>query len=91
MEKNSPETRKKALEIYQGIEDTIGYLYDRWQDEKYDEDFNDYSKKMEYKIVDLGGKFVKASRRPFGCQFDLDNCRYKIFVGSGKIGYQRIS
>lgn len=41
------------------------YLYERWQDEKEYEDFNDYVKVM-MKYMPEGATLVKGTKRPFG-------------------------
>lgn len=44
---------------------TFSNLYDRWQDEKEYEDFNDYIAVM-MKYMPNGATLVKGTKRPFG-------------------------
>jgi hypothetical protein len=41
------------------------YLYERWQDEKEYEDFNDYAKSMMQSMPN-GATLIKGTKRPFG-------------------------
>ena len=47
----------------------LGYLFDRWQDEKEYEDFSDYVASMKKIIEGAGGKFVKMTKSPFRVTF----------------------
>jgi len=61
---------KTVRKYYKDQQEKLGYLYDRWQDEKQYEDFGDYAKFMERSFDGYPGlKFVKATKRPFGVQF----------------------
>ena len=56
-------------------------LYCRWQDEKANEDFKDYTDALMAKVMDVapkGTKLVKGHKRPFGITIDIPNFPYKI-------------
>lgn len=44
-------------------------LYERWQDEKDYEDFNEYVTAM-MKSMPTGAKLIKGTKRPFGVSFN---------------------
>ena len=58
------------------------YLWERWQDEKEYEDFNDYAKEMAKMVSDTIGTQVKYSgtKRPFGLKFSANGCNYHLFL-----------
>ena len=63
--------------------ESLGYLYDRWQDEKEYEDFDNYVDVMKsYVTQDI--EFVSASKRPFGFKFreKVSGDNYIISVNS---------
>lgn len=61
------------------------YLYNRWQDEKKYEDFNDYIKAFE-KATKF--KVVLAKKRPFNFTFQTGKNQYHwIQIANGKIQY----
>lgn len=66
-------------------------LYDRWQDEREYEDWNEYKKYFE---THSGFKLVAASKRPFSFSFehkDFPGAVYQIKVTSRSIAWRRIS
>jgi len=56
---------------FHNLADRFGYLFTRWQDERGYEPWEDYAKAMADSLPP-GFQFVKATKRPFGCQFRLD-------------------
>lgn len=90
MEKDAPKTMEKAKAVFKGMKDSLISLYGRWQDEKEYEDFKDYSKVMENKVTTLGGKFLKASKRPFGCTYLLENDKYQLLINGRTVGWKYI-
>ena len=66
---------KKLFEI-------IFSLYDRWEDEKECEDFNDFSNVMKRAVENIVGKIdnVKATKKPFGIKFTKDGKNIHLFV-----------
>jgi hypothetical protein len=82
-------TKSKADELYQAMEKTINYLYDRWQDEKKYEEWNDYIEHMKKLFAEMqkstnteNAVFVKASKRPFGLTFDFEGWRFVLSANS---------
>lgn len=63
--------KEKIKEIIHSdkISDRLCYLYERWQDEKAYEDFNDYADDIKETIATVKGvRFHKGTKRPFGFQ-----------------------
>ena len=59
------------------------YLYDRWQDEKMYEDWNDYVISMKSCLERNGNpqgflENVKGTKRPFGLKFTYKGFEFKI-------------
>jgi len=87
-------TKNKVKEIMSLLQDTLCYLYNRWQDEKEYENWNDYIAHMKKAFENMESKvalkskcfenayFVKASKRPFGMTFDLEGWRVVLSVTS---------
>lgn len=64
------EQTKQAMREFQEkvmteMADKVGYLYDRWQDEKEYEDFADYKAEACRFCNEKGYKYMKLSKRPF--------------------------
>lgn len=57
---------KKVLDEYSNL---LYNLYERWQDEKEYEDFNDYVEAFKKHIPET----IKGTRRPFGFHIKCDN------------------
>jgi len=64
--------------------DTLEYLYDRWQDEKKYEDFNEYIKTMQSKLHN-DFKFIKMTKQPFQINFKFNGKEYGIKVTANKV------
>lgn len=68
----------------------MSYLYDRWQDEREYEDFNDYRDAMVKAVGVIRGKFVKAHKRPFGCTFVSEKgLSYRFKITSAHYQFKR--
>ena len=70
------ENISKVLNNTKNIEH-FNYLYDRWQDEKQYEDFNDYIKSM-MTVMPEGATLVKGSKRPFGVTINYGGQKVEI-------------
>ena len=72
----------KALVNNDNVFNTFFNLSERWEDEKYYEDFNDYVKAMKHSVEKVIGEviIVKGSKRPFGLVFAFDNGRKMAHV-----------
>jgi hypothetical protein len=57
----------------------FNYLYDRWQDEKGYEDFNEYANAMMKKMPD-GAKLIKGTKRPFGVKFNYGGDILQVYI-----------
>ena len=65
-------------------------LYGRWADEKQFESFDDYTVVMSKTVEALGGSFVRGTKRPFGCVYEIGGFRYQIRIASRSCSYARI-
>lgn len=77
--------------------DKLAYLYQRWQDEKEYEDFNDYVKFMKTSIFPNIAQyftFVKGSKRPFGLVIETirkDNPnKYIVYSTAKEVGWKNV-
>jgi hypothetical protein len=81
---NAPVNQKgPASIVFDGMEDLLLMLVGRWKIEKTFENFDDYATAMKAKVEELGGVFVSASKKPFGCRFEAGGFRYQIRVTPG--------
>ncbi len=72
MEKEFTQKHRERINSVLGdVGEYLGYLYDRWQDEKEYEDFNDYKVAMEKKLPS-DFKFVTMTQKPFKVRFNYD-------------------
>lgn len=55
----------------------FSYLYERWQDEKEFEDFNEYVVAM-MKSMPEGSTLIKGSKRPFGVTFKYGGSKVQV-------------
>lgn len=81
----SPERQAQLTEVKTALmgfvnsaDESLGYLWARWQDEHEYEDFADYEKQMAKLLAEKGSAFtfVKATKRPFGIQ-----CTHPLMPG----------
>ena len=76
-------TRKEeTAKIANAVSSYLCNLYERWQDEKEYEDFNDYKACAKKAIENAGGTFVDLGKRPFRCIFVVQGVRCFIKVTS---------
>ncbi len=66
----------------------IGYLYDRWQDERDYEDIEEYAAALRKRAEKHGLKVVKAYRRPFGFTIKTNTDSYRIKVTRTKVSLE---
>ena len=72
------------------IGNKLGYLYDRWQDEKEYEDWTDYETEMK-KLVNNGDfVFVSSMKRPFGLKAKIEDWVVKFTVTSRDMGWSAV-
>jgi len=88
----TPEERKQlAHEVFEKMESDITYLYCRWQDEKEYEDFGDYTKRIKKSVEEFGVKFIKATKRPFGFVYCLDEgINIQVAISGGYYNSKRV-
>lgn len=79
-----------AEEIWKSCEIRVSYLFSRWQDEKEYEDFNEYVKVMKQLIEELGGKFIKGYKRPFGFSYELNGQKFQITINKKNYSYRNL-
>ena len=75
--------------IAEELQKPMGYLYDRWQDEKAYEDFSDYEKHAEIEVTERGGIFeslkANAGSQPFELKFYYKHTEYRMEVTATNI------
>lgn len=80
--------------VFDKMSNIIAQLYDRWMDEKEYEDFNEYSKCMERILKETcpDVKFIKATKRPFGCQVQIPGMPYQtqLQLANGYLGWAQV-
>ena len=78
------ELTKVRTAVYQATGDTIAELWNRWQDEKEYEDFADYQKVLKNRFEKANvenATFIKATKRPFGIQYLINDVQtVQLFV-----------
>lgn len=86
------ETQTAAFKIYTAMQETMTYLYSRWQDERAYEDFDQYATvaKNALQKADESAVFVAMKRRPFSVTFDVDGKTYIIWVTATAYQYKRV-
>ena len=69
----------------------LGYLRDRWQDEKEYEDFNDYILSAKKCIESAGAEFISLKKRPFEVTFSKDGlvANFRILAGNAKLSFDK--
>ena len=85
---NNP--KKTADAIFEALEKPMINGYSRWLDEKDYEDINDYAVLFTAKVVELGGEFIKMTKRPFGFQYKLGNVTIHVSISNNRYGYKSI-
>jgi hypothetical protein len=69
---------------------TLGDLRDCWQDEKEYEDFAEYDKVLRAKFFGYGLKFIKSTKRPFGCVLAVGGWTVTVFANNRQIGWKAV-
>lgn len=87
-----PEVRKAtAASIFSGMADVMGNLMSRWCDEAGYEDIAEYKKVLDPYIEKVGGRITKMIKRPFGFEYELGGCLYRMTMkATGAYEYKRI-
>ena len=83
--------KKKALDFFNSIQELMGYLSSRWQDEQGYENINDYKKRLQVEASKFGIKITDMLSRPFGFYFTIGGCTYKLTANSRACEYKRVS
>ena len=60
------------------IVDRVGYLYDRWQDEREYEDFAEYKKFARKEVEKHGATYKELRKSPFRLWFKKDKKEYRL-------------
>jgi hypothetical protein len=88
-------TKQKVNSIFNHLTDRLVNTYNRWQDEKEYENWNDYitffqnifeSAKEECNMNNA--VFVKAQKRPFGITYDFEGWRVILSVNSNEVKWK---
>jgi hypothetical protein len=74
----TPNAHARALFI--GVTDTMCNLYARWLDEREYEDIADYAAIVKPRVTEIGGTFVRMTKRPFGFVYTLDGITYTVTI-----------
>lgn len=88
-EQNQPS--KKAADFFHESVDKFGYLYNRWLDEMKYEDIKDYQLPLNPIAKKFGVTILRMNKKPFGCDFTVDEKTYKITVSATRMQYRRIN
>ncbi len=88
-------TKSKVNDIMKAMEITLVNLYQRWQDEKEYESWDDYIAHMKKLFAEMqkstnttNAVFVKASKRPFGFMFDFEGWQVVLSVKARSYGWK---
>ncbi len=81
--------RAKAFFEDAQVQQTLGMLWGRWQDEKQYEDINDYKTPFLEAASDYGVTIVKMNKRPFGFNFTADGQTFQLTCTSKQSGLRR--
>ena len=85
------ERRAKAHEFWDTTGDYFMYLYNRWQDEKDYEDFDDYKVAMTNKAAEHGVKLLGMKKRPFSFTWELGGVCYETRISRGMYKFVELS
>ncbi len=86
----SEEDKKRIDDVYSDLNETMMYLYARWQDEKEYEDIAEYGRVLAVKLPE-GFKLIKMSKKPFGFDFSIGTAAvYNMYVNVRSYGWKRI-
>jgi hypothetical protein len=75
-------TYPKAELFYEKSIGLMENLYNRWQDEREYEDFNDYVKPLQPIAAECGVEIVSMKKRPFSVVFTSDGKKFAAVVTS---------
>lgn len=78
-----------GLIFFRSIQRNFEYLYDRYQDEKEYEDFEEYRKAVQVYCQLDGIKFEKLTKSPFALTYTSDGHRYVAKVTSRNVSITR--
>ena len=62
----------------------FGALYNRWQDERKYEDFEDYRDTVRRIVLEAGGTFIRLTKR-FRLTFEMQGVVYDLFIKGDRI------
>lgn len=79
--KTSANVRNETIEK---LQDLVGRLYDRWQDEQGLEDFADYQKAAQELLPD-GATAYKMTAEPFEVSFIYQNTAHRLVANKGTV------
>lgn len=83
---------KSASDFFNNSISMMANLATRWANESQYENPNDYKNVIQSHADKYGVKITKMIRRPFGCEFTVDNRTYRYTVKmNGKIELEYIA
>jgi len=65
--------------------ETLGYLRDRWQDEKEYEDFSEYIVPFQKPAADAGITLMGMSKSPFALKFTYEGVKYEMRATASQV------
>jgi len=75
------EVQKATNALYKEKGNSFEYFYDRWQDEKHYEDFNDYKKAIK-DLIPKEFTFKKVTEKPFRITLELKGFKITFTINS---------
>lgn len=85
------ESSQRAGAFFKAVQETLGYLYSRWQDEQEYENIADYQLPLKKIDQEHGVVITKMNKRPFGLVFQADGRTYQVSVTRRSMAYKRIA
>lgn len=80
----------KAEQYFEAAYQTLNYLAQRWQDEREYENIQEYKDLLQKMANRFGVTVTRMTKRPFGCEFEVDSRTYQFVSTSKGISYKRI-
>lgn len=84
----TPEEKEFVARTMNSIMERLCYLYSRWLDEREYEDFAEYAKVMST-MLPAEMTFGKASKRPFGFTFSMNDKTWQVSLTARNMSWRR--
>ena len=88
----TPIIRLRYQQIYDAMQPAMERAWERWQDEKEYEDWNDYVEYLKRALAEVApdATFNRAHKSPFRMSFTLDGLHYTLKISRGFYTVERI-